>query len=31
VATIAAHGRWLRDAMMLETHLRSRENRTKQD
>lgn len=29
VATIAAHGRWLRDALMLEIHLRNREDRTK--
>ena len=27
VANIAAHGRWLRDAMMLEIHLREREAR----
>ncbi len=29
VATIAAHGRWLRDALMLEIHLRNRETRAK--
>jgi glycosyltransferase involved in cell wall biosynthesis len=29
VATVAAHGRWLRDALMLEIHLRNREARTK--
>jgi len=29
VANIAAHGRWLRDALMLEIHLRNREARTK--
>jgi glycosyltransferase involved in cell wall biosynthesis len=29
VANIAAHGRWLRDAAMLEIHLRNREARTK--
>jgi glycosyltransferase involved in cell wall biosynthesis len=31
VANVAAHGRWLRDALMLEIHLRNREARTKQD
>jgi glycosyltransferase involved in cell wall biosynthesis len=31
VANVAAHGRWLRDALMLEIHLRNREGRTKQD
>jgi glycosyltransferase involved in cell wall biosynthesis len=29
VANIAAHGRWLRDALMLEIHLRERERRKK--
>jgi glycosyltransferase involved in cell wall biosynthesis len=29
VANVAAHGRWLRDALMLEIHLRSREARKK--
>ncbi len=28
VASIAAHGRWLKDAKMVEIHLRSRENRS---
>lgn len=27
VASIAAHGRWLKDALMLETHLRNRQTR----
>ncbi len=27
VASIAAHGRWLKDAMMLEIHLRNRQDR----
>lgn len=28
VASIAAHGRWLKDAKMMEIHLRNRENRS---